>query len=152
MQADCHLPPNGGDQRLATMGAPHRRISSRVRCIAWFATPRARLYLFAQPIRVGLLRTNLRDILPMRQAGGSAWHLPELLKRLRGGACDDVIDVHLCSARPVLLQLKLPPRDPGFCFNILAKAIDLESLIRIKQHRFCKSGFSEVGHLASMVR
>ena len=26
------------------------------------------------------------------------------------------------------------------------------TLVQIKQHPFCKSGFSEVGHLASMVR
>jgi hypothetical protein len=29
--------PNGRDQRLATIDEPHRRILSRVRCIAWFA-------------------------------------------------------------------------------------------------------------------
>ena len=65
----------------------------------------------------------------MRQAGGSAWHLAELLKRLRRWASDYVIDIHLSRTRPILFQLKLPAGDPSLCFYILAEAIHLESLI-----------------------
>jgi hypothetical protein len=41
---------------------------------------------------------------------------------------------------------------PQDLIAILLQGFVLPFLPLIKQHPFCKSGFSEVGHLASMVR
>ena len=67
----------------------------------------------------------------------------------RGQFVHDCVDM-LIAAWRVLDEKTATTTDPA-CATILMQIRNvLEALI--KQHPFCKSGFSEVGHLASMVR
>lgn len=59
---------NDCNQRLATLGEPHRQILSRVRCVAWFAIPARLLNSFRRPLARSV-QTKQQDEICGNQTG-----------------------------------------------------------------------------------